>query len=147
MLGSAGCAKGRAATRLREALKNLACNAQRRLLRLDLIHRELLLGIEGVKLRPETPATHGNHTDAAPLTITLFEDLVNRILSRAIAFEGHAARIRIDNLDLTRLEQLHRFQNAADEIERLEAGDRHGDLKLIEKRGIFVITHHRADMT
>ena len=61
--------------RLLQALQNFTRDTQRRFLCDDLAHSKASLGVELLKLRAQAPAAHGDHANAAPLSVTLHETL------------------------------------------------------------------------
>src|SRR4029078_605635 len=76
----------RALVRLLHALQDKPADTQRGLLGVDLLNFEQPFCIEFPKLIPQFKTTLGNRSDAAPLAITDFENLVDQVLGRSVSF-------------------------------------------------------------
>ncbi len=78
-------AERRAVVRLLQPLEHLPADAQRRLLRLDVVHFEEPLGVVVAVLVAQLEAALGDQADAAPLAVADLENVVDQPPRRRVA--------------------------------------------------------------
>src|SRR5262249_50711771 len=117
----------RAVARLLQAAEDQAAHAERRLMRLDGVDLEALLGVVLAVLPADPIARLRDRADAAPLAIADLEHLEHDVPCRAIAVARDRAGVLVLDLRAT-LDQLpRRHEDAFEQVDGLETGhdDRH----------------------
>jgi hypothetical protein len=75
------------------------------------------------RIHRPTQAALRNFTDAAPFAGNDFENFLDQILRRLVAFAAHGAAVLVFHFGAAGFKLLHRHQHALQNVQRLEAGD------------------------
>ena len=107
-------------------------------------HVEERLGIELAEFGAKAVATGRDGAYAAPLAVANAEDPVHELAGTRIPVVTDDSRVAVVELGAPLLQLLHRREKAAQQIDRLEAGDHDRDPMLPRQRGIVAGTDDSA---
>src|SRR5215475_12143218 len=147
MLWSALLTKRSALVRFLDALQDESADAQRRFLCIDLFNFKNSFRIVIAKIVLELVTALRDGSDAPPFSVAHFEYLVDELLRSHVAIAGDDAAVLIFHLEPSLLELLNSFQNAVEQIERLESCDYDRHFIPGAYRLVLPIAHHSAYMT
>src|SRR5437762_11574961 len=146
MLRRARLAEGGTVRRPLDALENETADADRRLLRLYVLHLEQPLGVVIVVFPPQAVPALGDHPDPAPLAVRDLEDLEDQAPGGGIPLAAQDAAVLVLDLMTPRLELAQDHQDPLEQIHGLEAGDHDGDSVCRRDGLVLRVAHHGADV-